>query len=313
MEAGTDTTGLLAASRAMRAASPVFIVGEARSGTSILYRTLQKHPSFRPRTPNLVETDVFSHLRRTFLFTPTYPPNLVHFMLDDRDAFGAFLRAIRPLRVLSAILAPVNYVLRDRARWLGYVNLNHLVLRTYFFHAWRARGCLRLVEKTPTNTRHLPELARTFPDARFLYIHRHPVDVFTSYRRRAAVDPHGWWADLNLDEFCRIYADRSARALAWRDAGHNNLLLVPYERLTADPAQTFREVCGFLDEPFDPEAVEERAADPDRWPVDPHLWGRIVQRTKRWQDYLTDEEAAELQTRLSATMSALGYAAYPTP
>lgn len=311
MGADADTAGLLGASRALRAASPVFIVGEARSGTSMLYRTLQKHPSFRPSTPSLVETEVFAHLWRTFMFGPDYPDPLVRFMLGDERAYGAFLRDIRPLRVLSAVLAPVNYLLRDRASWLWYVNGHHLVLRAYFFHAWRARGCLRLVEKTPTNTRHLGALARTFPHARFLYIHRHPVDVFTSFRRRAAVDPDAGWADLDLEAFCRLYERGAQRALAWQQAGHANLLLVRYEALTTEPATAFAEVCAFLDEPPAPEAVEEPAPDPDHWPVDPHLWGEIVPRTKRWQDFLTAREADVLQDRLAATMQALGYAPYP--
>jgi len=293
----------------MTSASPVFIVGEARSGTSLLYRTLQKHPSFRPHRQDLVETEVFSHLRRTFMFSRTYPESLLRFMLSDDAAWGAFLRSIRPLQVVNAAWTPVNYVLRDRVGWLWYANLHHLALRAYFFHAWRARGCPRLLEKTPTNTAHLFRLAHTFPCARFLYIHRHPVDVFTSYRRRAVVDAWAGWAGLSLDEFCRRYESRTRGALEWRD-GHENLHLVRYEALTTESEQAFRAVCEFLNERFVEEALQERAPDPNRWPVDPHLWGGIVRQTKRWQDYLTAEEATELQHRLAGTMVALRYEPY---
>jgi len=297
-------------SRQMREASPVFIVGEARSGTSLLYRTLQKHPSFKPRTQNLVETDVFSQLRRTFMFNRTYPDTLIRFMLSDTVAWHAFRRTIWPLRVVSAAWAPVNYVLRDRVRWVWYANLHHLVLRAYFFYAWEARGCVRLLEKTPTNTVHLPQLAATFPGARFLYIHRHPVDVFTSYRRRARVDPNAAWAELSIDEFCRRYQDRTRRAIEWQRAGHGNLLLVRYEALTTNPEETFGAVCAFLNEPFVSEALEEPAPDRERWTVDPHLWDHIVAQTKRWQDFVTPAEASALQTRLAQTMSVLGYEKY---
>jgi hypothetical protein len=297
-------------SRTMRAARLVFIVGEARSGTSVLYRTLQKHPAFAPHEQNLVETDIFAHLRRTFQFSRHYPDPLIRFMLKDRHAWEAFLRQIRPLQVVSAACAPLNYLFRDRSPWLWYANLHHLVLRAYFFHAWQARGCRRLVEKTPTNTANLPFLARAFPRARFLYIHRHPVDVFASYRRRAAVDPAAGWADLTLDEFCRRYEAGTRRALTWRNSGDGSLHLVSYERLTTDPEREFSSVCSFLDEPFVQEAIEERAPDPDRWPVDPHLWGAIVPQTKRWADYVSEQESAELQRRLAASMTALGYEMY---
>ena len=77
---------LLRISADMQRSSPVFIVGEARSGTSILYRTLQKHSSFRPRQTNLAETNIFAHLRRTFMFGQSYPETLRQFMLDDMVA-----------------------------------------------------------------------------------------------------------------------------------------------------------------------------------------------------------------------------------
>ena len=147
-------------------------------------------------------------------------------------------------------------------------HLSHLVLRSYFFHAWQGRGCPRLVEKTPTNILHLPKLARTFPAGRFLYIHRHPVDVFTSYRRRAAVDPGAGWADLTLERFCSVYRQRTGLALNWA-GNHDNPHLGRHEQLTGDPPAAFRAVCSFLGEPYAAEALEEPAPDPDRWPVDP--------------------------------------------
>jgi hypothetical protein len=297
-------------SGAMREANPVFIVGEARSGTSLLYRALQKHPSFRPRTQNLVETDPFSHVRRTFMFSRTYPEPWIRFMLNDETAWNDFLATIRPLKALSLAWLPVNFVFRDRLGWLYFANLHHVVLRAYFFHATRARGCGRLVEKTPTNTRHLRRLAMTFPRAAFLYIHRHPVDVFTSYRRRAAVDAQARWANMTLDEFCRRYETATRQAIEWRDADHTNLHFVRYETLTTDPERAFRAVCAFLNEPFSREAIEEHTPNPDRWPVDPHLWSGIVARTKRWQDYLSPDEAKELQRQLAHIMSELKYDAY---
>ena len=143
---------LLTISAEMKVSRPVFIVGEARSGTSILYRTLQKHSSFRPLRANLVETEIFSHLRRTFMFGPSYPGSLVRFMLDDEAAYREFLESIRIIRLISLLAVGVNFAFRDRSDVIWYANLNHLLLRTYFFHAARARGCRRLVEKTPTNS-----------------------------------------------------------------------------------------------------------------------------------------------------------------
>ncbi len=300
---------LLSISAEMKRSRPVFIVGEARSGTSILYRTLQKHPSFRPRTPNLVETEIFAHLRRTFMFRPGYPPPLVRFMLDDTDEYERFLSTIRAPKLVSALLVPANLALRDRSRALWYANLSHLVVRSYFFHATRARGCARLVEKTPTNTRRLGALTACFPRARLLYVHRHPVDVFGSYRRRAADDPDAAWAALDVEAFCRAFEASTSRALAWRDR-HDNLMMLSYRRFTESPERAFADVCGFLGEPADPAAVREDRPEPGRWAGDPHLWAEIVPVTKDWRDHVSREEVAIVQDRLRHLMTALGYDPY---
>jgi len=295
-----------------RRSSPVFIVGEARSGTSILYRTLQKHSSFRPTQTNLAETNIFVHLRRTFMFGQTYPETLRQFMLGDEGAYQDFLRSIAVLRVVSALWVGPNYLLRDRAAWLWYANLNHLVLRSYFFHATGARGCRRLVEKTPTNTPNLAKLTRTFPRARLLYVHRHPVEVFGSYRRRAKADPNATWANITPDGFCETWQASTERVLAWLAGGNENLKLVRYEAFTEDPDAEFERICAFLDEPFEPEAVQERHPDLTRWRGDPLLWGPVVRRqTKTWADHVTAAEADYLQQRLRPVMDALGYEPYP--
>jgi hypothetical protein len=302
---------LLKISTEMKASRPVFIVGETRSGTSILYRTLQKHPSFRPLEPDLTETEIFSHLRRTFLFRRSYPESLSKFMLHDEVRYGQFLRSIRVIRLVSLLSVGLNLMLRNRSELIWYGNLNHLLLRSYFFHARRARGCRRILEKTPTNTVNLPRLEKAFPEARFLYVHRHPIDVFTSYRRRARDDPQATWAArLSPEDFCASYAASTERVFGWV-AEHANLMMVRYEAFTSYPERELRSICGFLGERFDPEMVRE--PNPERWRGDPHLWGEIVPVTKDWRDHIEYPEAEAIQTALADVMRRLGYRRYELP
>jgi hypothetical protein len=299
---------LLAESREAEGTSPVFIVGEARSGTSVLYRTLQKHSSFRPDEINLVETEIFALLRRTFLFRRGYPSSLRRFMLNDEREWEAFLRSIRIPRAISALLLPANLALKDRSDTLWRLNLNQLTVRSYFLHAQKARRCKRLVEKTPTNTRHLVKMTSAFPKAQLLYIHRHPIDVFSSYRRRGRDDPNAAWArKLDLREFCVKYELSARTVLDWIAAGRSNLLLVSYERFTSDPNSSFQRICDWLGEPFEPDAVEEDAPEPGRWQGDPQLWAGIVTTTKDWQEFVSSEEAVVIQQRLQGIMRAFDY------
>jgi hypothetical protein len=301
---------LLEISHEMRRTRPVFIVGEARSGTSMLYRTLQKHPSFRPYEINLVETDIFRVLHRVFMFHRGYPPALLRFMLGNEQLYSSFLRTIRVPRIVSALSVGPNMALRSHPDWLWEANVGRLVVRSYFFHAAQARGCGRLVEKTPTNSAHLLRLSRTFPRARLLYIHRHPVDVLSSHLRRANIDPAAGWARIGVEQFCGAYERSANEVLQWVEGSRRNLRMIRYDDFTHDPEQEFRDVCRFLDEPFDRAAVEESNPNSMRWPVDAHLWGEIVPMTKRWQDYLSGTDAKRVQDRLQVTMKRLGYSRY---
>jgi hypothetical protein len=244
------------------------------------------------------------------MFRERYPEQLMRFMLQDRDQWIRFVSSIRACRITNALLLPANLLARRPPLWLWYANLHHMTLRSYFFHAREARGCRRLVEKTPTNAPHLQYLKRTFPQSRFLYVHRHPVDVFASYRRRARDDPGARWADIAVDTFCARYEASTSAALAWLDAASTDLLMVGYKDFTADPQTSFREICRFLDERFERSALIESKADLRRWRGDPHLWGPIVTTTKRWKDHVSKAEANLIETRVAPLMTRLGYRPY---
>jgi hypothetical protein len=158
---------------------------------------------------------------------------------------------------------------------------------------------------------HLKKLTTVFPHGRLLYVHRHPVDVYSSYRRRAAVDPASGWADLDVHAFAERWTTSTTRVLSWLDSGKRNLLTIRYESFVDDPVTSFGGICGFLHEPFEPQAVEEARPDARRWPVDPHLWGAIVPMTKEWRDHISTEEAAMVQYLTGSVMRRLGYQPYP--
>ena len=143
-----------------------------------------------------------------------------------------------------------------------------------------------------------------------LYIHRHPLDVLSSYRRRGRDDPSATWArDLELREFCALYEQSVRRVIDWLAAGGNNLMPVSYEHFTSEPESSLRDICDWLGEPFEADLVREQAPQPGRWQGDPHLWTEIVPTTKKWEEFVTAAEAAEVQRRLAPLMNALDYRA----
>lgn len=304
----TAVASLRESSERMAEAAPVFIVGHPRSGTSLLYRTLQHHPSFRPHTIDLQETQLFARIATGFRFDTHAPPQLRRFMLRDDAHFQAFLDETRTIRRAAAPLAPLALATRgDLPLPLWRAARLHLVVRSYLAHAWAARGAERLLEKSPRNTHHLDKIRLVSPNSRCLYLIRHPLDVYSSYLKRAQVDPSSRsWADLSVRRFCRIYADavRRAQRAEGRDEG---MLVVRYESFTASPEPELRRICDHLGEPFVPEALETRADEVVEQRGDAHLHAGITEHTKDWADYLSIDQARQVESALAATIASLGY------
>ncbi len=302
--------GLAAVSRAAATSSPVFIVGEVRSGTSILYRILQRHPSFAPRALNLAESYAVIELARLDRFDGGLPTRLREFLLFDEDeerSFAATVRPLHPWRHISTGLAArtsAGSMLAWRAR------LDPVVLRAYFHHAQRARACRRLVEKTPVHLPFTRHLQLGFPSARLLYVLRHPVDVLSSYWKREAFEPaSASWTNITVGRFCTQYHRRVTRALAEAARDPDRFLIVRYERLATEPEETVREVCAFVGETFDAEMLgDDLGAGTST--ADPHLYGSVVARTKDWRDFVGERDAVAVEDRLADLLAMVGYRRY---
>lgn len=308
--AGSSVPSLLAVlgrSRMARRMEPVFIVGEARSGSTLLFRTLAHHPVFRPRRENLQETSLFVQAWRAGQFTAEAPRNLRRFMLDDSSEWGAFLVSLRPLR-------PVLRAAAQHRPGRGWDWLTILVCRLYIYHASRARGVGRLLEKTPGHIDHIDRILACFPAARLLYIHRHPVDVYSSYVRRALVDPKADWARIGVGEFTGLIRTRVGRATAAARRHPDSLLLVRYEDFTTHPGDELRRICRFLDIEDRPAIVDDmRVNDGPRWAHwerSTHLFDGIKTHTKHWETYISPHQADRVQLELAEVMETLGHAPY---
>ena len=303
----------------MRTTRPVFIVGVPRSGTSRLYLALQAHERFRPtRSPggfDLTESRVFlnpASIRER-------QGKAWDYLLHDEEEYAALVRSLPPAWTGRWRLPAVLRRQAERSRWARGVEWgicrNNAALRAFFTHAMRARGVQRIVEKTPDHIHRLPEIFSAFPEAQILCMIRHPLDVYSSYRRRLGValqtEPADspsirWLQSVGPLMFSRAYEATIAEAqrLATR------LLLVRYEDFTAAPPDTFARICSFLGEDFDAGCVAQRTPGLDSWRQDPLLSGPIRENDKLWSDYIAAAMGRSIEDQLAGTMRQLGYSRY---
>lgn len=305
--------------------SPVFIVGAPRSGTSLLYRILQKHSSFKLQDGgdntevNLVESSIFSK-----------PYNLserskLGYMLDKRALYDNFLAATQKIRqyqnlihaefLFGKLYRKEKFSFFRKITWK--VTLSDYLIAAFFYYAKQARGVKRILEKTPQSIYHLTEIKATFTQAKLLFIHRHPLDVFTSYKRRLETSKtlnlkpsELRWLEIAPERFCAEYESSIALALKERDANPDRFLLVSYADLVNQPGKTIEIVCQFLGEVYEAECLVKDERQKATWEIDPYLFGEVQKVTKNWQDFIAVTEAKWIEDRLRDVMGKMGYVRY---
>ncbi|MEO3754084.1 sulfotransferase [Streptomyces sp. B6B3] len=127
-------------------------------------------------------------------------------------------------------LADIEHILWDRM-------LHRELLRS---------GKETVVEKTPSNVFVAQRLATCWPDARFVFLMRHPVSIATSWHEGDPVKrpmehaiPHTLKYMVALEKARDVLPGLTLR----------------YEELTSDPETQTRRICDFLDLPWEPGMV----------------------------------------------------------
>jgi hypothetical protein len=240
-----------------RFARPVIVVAAPRSGSTLLFETLRRHPA------------VWSLGDESHAEIENVPG------LSPRDRgfeSNALSAADASPDVKAELLRNFGMQLRD-ARGRRWLTLD------------QARGePVRLLEKTPKNALRIPFLDALFPDALFLFLHRDPaanlgsmLDAWQSGRFVTYADLPGWdgppWSLLLPPDWRRLNGLPLAEVAAhqWRSANQaiiEDLSRLPrdrwrsleYSTLIADPAVTVARAAAFMGLPEAPALQAELAA-----------------------------------------------------
>ena len=187
----------------------------------------------------------------------------------------------------------------------------------FFKCVQQAQQCERVVEKTPIHYKFLPEIQATFPGARHVWIHRHPLDVYASYRRRGLDEQAqkltptegARWLAVTPEDFIARYQQgitAMREAVQRNPSGH---YVLSYEALVKDPETVFTGVCDFLSIPFEEQCVQGGDQEVND-PRDPFLSKPIQNKTKNWMTFVSPEEAEQIQNALAEEFEFLQYPRY---
>lgn len=129
-------------------------------------------------------------------------------------------------------------------------------------------GCGRWIEKTPTNIFSLPLLSERLPDLRYIIIVRHPGAVLRSLSKR------------KFNPFIAAARAYYPMLVAANISERDNVHVLRYEDLTANPAGTLKQAFDFIGEPFDQDYLVHGGAAGEpyvpSWQFNPSM--KIVER-----------------------------------
>ncbi len=282
----------------------LFIVGCARSGTTLLQRIVAAHPQIAI-TPSMHWISGYFRKRKVSRPEDPVTPELVSGLLEDRR-FDRFQIRREDLKGLFGSGAPIPY-----SRFLAGI----------FELYGEARGKPLVGNKTAPYVRRLPALHAMWPRARFVHLIRDGRDVSLSVRNWSkAESTAGRYATWTEDPVTTTALWWKRKVLLGREAGSSlgpNLYHeIHYEELVSEPARECADLCSFLELPYDeamPRFDERRSGtDPDLELAHPSF--PITRGLRDWRSQMPAEEVERFEAAAGDLFDALGYPrAFPCP
>ncbi|UJJ59981.1 tetratricopeptide repeat-containing sulfotransferase family protein [Rhodanobacter denitrificans] len=228
-------------------ATPIFIVGLPRSGTTLLDRMLSSHSQ-------VVSAGEINDFRRQLRWMTDVPPSGVQGMLTAQR------------RSVGIDFAELG------ARYLQQTQ-------------WRAQGRRFYIDKLPINVRMVHLISRALPHAPILHMVREPMGVcFSNFK--AMLGPASAYS-YDMQTLAHYHGQYVRLTNHWHTRMPGAMLDVPYASLVSEPAATLRRVlehCGLAVE--EGCLHPERNMAPVATPSSAQVREPIHQRTLgEWQRY----------------------------
>ena len=287
---------------------PIFICGTGRSGTTILQLILARHSRiFATRYEGrfIVSPGGLLELKRSLLAAPAVG-RFKELLLGEW--YQKVYRKGTPQEYVGGLHVDIGReelerLVADLDQWLaGALNgALRSMIEGFYGPLVQRKGKARWLEKTPTNLVYMPELYRLFPEAKFLHIIRDGRDVAVSIVRN-------FWpigdnpvveqkfhkvprTIRNAARFWRVYLEKGLElACQLPPEAYKEIRL---EQLIAEPEATLRDICAFIDEPFE----QRLLTVPVR-----------ADRGGRWRQVFSEQDKADFKAEAGELLVRMGYA-----
>lgn len=266
-----------------------FIVGSARSGTTLLRMMLNAHPEVVVPPESRFVVDLY---RSDEVQVDDFLARL-----EGHERWASWDTTIEDVRAQLKGMTTVTYPEAVEAAYIAYA-LN--------------RNKKRYGDKTPRYIEDLPLLSRLWPEAKFLHLVRDGREVALSY----ADVPFG---PSTVAKAAALWKERVELGMEQgRPLGSARYAELRYERLVADPKREVEGLCSFLDLDFDPAMLDysERARPEvlERAKLyNPNVM-RSITKTRSWDEQMPRSQVEVFEAVAGDTLTELGYErVFPSP
>ena len=260
-------------------ARPIFVMGNARSGTTLMRVLLSSHPKI-----------YITHEPWFYVWLGLCPQNMSgdEFLWAYFRTFSFRWLRLNPTDVMRALPSP----LPRSSVHLGFRAIMKLKAAAFGRQHWG--------EKSPGHIDHMTEIFRDFPDAKVIMMVRDPRTTVDSTRRMV------WGSQSDLANSLG-YVRGLKNATGFRD----RVLSVKLEELRQEPERKMRRVLDFVEEPWEVAVLDHVSNNPDPLDMPPVPWLQTATEPLRGVDtrlHAMDPDRVRLiETVCRASMRRYGY------
>ena len=222
----------------------IFVVGNSRSGTTMMGRILGKHP------------DVYTFGELHFFGQLCAPPFSSKLHASNAVKLVAALRCVQregyrthgnPRRFLKEAQVFLNDL-------ISYPETPARLFSTFLRHEATENGKTIPCDQTPRNVFYIKDILELYPEARIINMIRDPRDVLLSQKKKWKRRFLGG-SDMPMKETFRDWMNyhpitishiwRTAVSAADQFTKHERVISIYFEELLTDPETTVKRICNF--------------------------------------------------------------------
>ena len=297
--------------------TPIFVVGNMHSGTTLVQKIISAHPSIYPADHETKYYEFLPLIKKGYanLENDQVRRQLIIFTLHS-VLYGTKLKDLKREQFLNEpniseadidALKVASKKIRQHGAILPLV-FNYLAKKASKSH-W--------LEKTPAHILHIDQIMQFIPEAYFVEIVRDPRAVLASKKaRRASAWTNRYSPELQPRKNLEKAYDPLWDTLSWKsaiNAGYEahkkypqRIITIRYEDLVTEQDDCVRKMCSFLNLIFDPRMLKVETQNTAYWSEEV-LPGISSQFVRRWQSTLTPAEINIAQLLSGEEMQRLDY------